>query len=212
MKPYQLRGLSFLVHLYRNAMPAILGDEMGLGKTGQAIALIQWLKENNRTTPSPEPSLSLVICPLSVLNSWISEIRRWAPGLKALRFHGPTDERNRLKRVALGFKDTAEAKANKLGSLRGCSDHDTIEVSAGWTKHERVDLIITTYETYVSEVSWFRYSVKLNYVIIDEGHRIKNAQSNVAKALRSVKASHRLVLTGTPVQNDMTELWALLHW
>ena len=80
MKPYQLLGLSFLVYLHRNGLSGILGDEMGLGKTLQTLSLIQYLKES-RNTSSEELRPCLVVCPLSVLSSWIAESRRWTPGV-----------------------------------------------------------------------------------------------------------------------------------
>lgn len=104
MKPYQLLGLSFLVYLHRNGLSGILGDEMGLGKTLQTLSLIQYLKESQRhSTSRDELRPCLVVCPLSVLSSWIAESRRWTPDLKVLRFHGSVHERDRLKRVAMGM-------------------------------------------------------------------------------------------------------------
>ena len=99
MKPYQLLGLSFLVYLHRNGLSGILGDEMGLGKTLQTLSLFQYLKNSGKLS-SGEPRPCLVVCPLSVLSSWMAETRRWTPGLKVLRFHGSVHERDPLKRVA----------------------------------------------------------------------------------------------------------------
>lgn len=106
MKPYQLLGLSFLVYLHKNGLSGILGDEMGLGKTLQTLSLVQYLKESRKlSTSSIELRPCLVVCPLSVLSSWMAESRRWTPGLKVLRFHGSVHERDRLKRIAMGDID-----------------------------------------------------------------------------------------------------------
>lgn len=92
--------------MYRNGVSGILGDEMGLGKTLQTLSLIQYLKENRKQkNESSELRPCLVICPLSVLNSWMAEARKWTPDLKVLRFHGPMKERNRLKQIAKGEID-----------------------------------------------------------------------------------------------------------
>lgn len=104
MKPYQLSGLSFLVYLYRNGLSGILGDEMGLGKTLQTLSLVQYLKENEPAS-NRENRPFLIVCPLSVLSSWMAESKKWAPGLKVLRFQGPVKERDRLKKIALGELD-----------------------------------------------------------------------------------------------------------
>ena len=82
MKPYQLQGLSYLAYLHQNGLSGILGDEMGLGKTLQTLSLLQYLKEKRVPTSSRQLRPSLVVCPLSVISSWIAESRKWTPGLK----------------------------------------------------------------------------------------------------------------------------------
>ncbi|WPH04552.1 SWI/SNF chromatin remodeling complex component [Acrodontium crateriforme] len=191
MKPYQLEGLSFLVHMYRNGMPAILGDEMGLGKTLQTLSLFQYLAENEISQGEHRPHL--VICPLSVLSSWISEARKWVPNLKVVRFHGPRSERDRFKAEMLE-KVTA---AKKAGAPK--LDPPT-------------DIVVTTYETFVSEKAWLKMAFAWRYCVLDEGHKIKNDASLVSSALQSLRAEFRLLLTGTPLQNNLHEMWALLHW
>ncbi|KAK0799321.1 hypothetical protein LTR75_009301, partial [Friedmanniomyces endolithicus] len=168
LKPYQLTGLSFLVHMYKNGMSPILGDEMGLGKTLQTLALFQWLKENEPDASGGEIRPHLVICPLSVLSSWLNETRKWTPGLKVVRFHGPVAERDRLK------KELAQA-------------HDP----------KTFDVLVTTYETFKAEATWMKRAFVWRYAVLDEGHKIKNDKSDIALALQSLKAEHRLLLTGT---------------
>ncbi|KAJ3044062.1 hypothetical protein HDV00_003166 [Rhizophlyctis rosea] len=173
MKDYQLRGLSFLIWLYENGANGILGDEMGLGKTLQTLSLLAYLKERGLDGPF------LIICPLSVLSSWMAEIARWTPSLKAIMFHGIAHERERLK--------------------QNCNE-------------EIYDLYVTSYEQYEAEQSWFKHSFNWRYVVLDEGHRIKNDQSQLAQSLQGLTSQYRLMLTGTPLQNNLRELWALFHW
>ena len=218
MKPYQLSGLSFLVYLQRNGLSGILGDEMGLGKTLQTLSLIQYLKENRKLSVR-ELRPALVVCPLSVLSSWMAESKRWTPNLKVLRFHGPVKERDRLKRVATGEEDmygnmTTQAlnKVNNRRTARGKEVID-LELDGLYPIDERgVDLIVTTYEGFAAEQSWFKRAFVWSYVILDEGHKIKNDLSQISKSLQGLGAEYRLILTGTPLQNNMQELWALLHW
>lgn len=219
MKPYQLDGLSFLVYLQRNGLSGILGDEMGLGKTLQTLSLIQYLKENRKLTgDGGELRPCLVVCPLSVLSSWMAECRKWTPGLKVLRFHGPEPERNRLKRVALGEEDmygnstrSAFTKKNKRLAAAG-KDIISLDTDDELDDSPGVDLVVTTYETFSAEQSWLKRAFVWKYVILDEGHKIKNDLSQVSTALQGLGAEYRLILTGTPLQNNMLELWALLHW
>lgn len=220
MKPYQLSGLSFLVYLNRNGISGILGDEMGLGKTLQTLSLIQHLKENRRHTDSNEELRPcLVVCPLSVLSSWVSEARRWTPGLKVLRFHGPAHERNRLKKVATGEEDMygneTQRARRKKDERRTATGHRIISLSSDSedaTEDDGVDLIITTYEGFQAEQSWFKRVFVWRYVVLDEGHKIKNDLSLISKSLQGLGAEYRLILTGTPLQNNLVELWALLRW
>ena len=218
MKPYQLLGLSFLVYLHKNGLSGILGDEMGLGKTLQTLSLFQYLKES-RTTSITGLRPCLVVCPLSVLSSWMAESRRWTPGLNVLRFHGSVHERDRLKRIAMGDIDTygnetrgARKKKNDRRTANGKPIIDLeAEVDDGQDQRG-VDLIVTTYEGFLAEQGWFKKAFIWSYVVLDEGHKIKNDLSLVSKALQGLGAEYRLILTGTPLQNNLVELWALLHW
>ena len=220
MKPYQLSGLSFLVYLYNNGLSGILGDEMGLGKTLQTLSLLQYLKENKKLSGSKsENRPSLVVCPLSVLSSWISEARRWTPGLKVLRFHGPVHERNRLKKVATGEEDvygnTTKQARKKKNDRRTATGKTIIDLDTDLDDAPDeigVDLVVTTYEGYQAEQSWFKRAFVWSYVVLDEGHKIKNDLSNISRSLHGLGAEYRLILTGTPLQNNLVELWALLRW
>ena len=180
MKPYQLEGLSFLVHMHNNGMSAILGDEMGLGKTLQTLSLFQYLVENKAASGESRPSL--VVCPLSVLSSWMAEAKRWVPHLHVVRFHGPKVEREKIRQ----------------------SSHER--------RTFRPDLFITTYEAFLTDQAWFKRAFVWRYCVLDEGHKVKNSSSNVSTALHGLSAEFRLLLTGTPIQNNLTEMWGLLHW
>lgn len=216
MKPYQLSGLSFLVHLYNNGFSGILGDEMGLGKTLQTLSLFQYLEEQDQKigVPSEELRPYLVVCPLSVLNSWVNEAQRWVPNLKVLRIHGTVNERDRLKRVALGLEDMYGNETNQSKD-RKASRKAGVKVSKLPTEdqgHNSYKIIVTTYETFQAEKSWFKHSFVWRYVVLDEGHKIKNNMTNVSSALKGVSSEFRLILTGTPLQNNLIEMWGLLAW
>ncbi|KAI0032183.1 P-loop containing nucleoside triphosphate hydrolase protein, partial [Vararia minispora EC-137] len=175
MKDYQLQGLSFLAWMYRNGMNCILGDEMGLGKTLQTLSLFAYAKE---THPHDPPHL--VVCPLSVLPSWLSELERWLPSFRALRFQGALTERTRIKR-------------------------DVLE------EQIKFDVCVTTYEAYRADHSWFK-TRRWTYLVLDEGHKIKNAGTNISGTLQGLGSLYRLILTGTPIHNNLSELWALFHF
>lgn len=127
-----------------------------------------------------------------MLSSWIAECKKWTPHLRVLRFHGPTTERARLKKVA------------ETGELFGADDSEG--------EGRGYDVVVTSYEVFEREKAWFRRAFVWRYVALDEGHKIKNDKTNIALALQGLAAEYRLILTGTPLQNNLTELWALLHW
>ncbi|KAH9457613.1 hypothetical protein Pst134EB_009928 [Puccinia striiformis f. sp. tritici] len=182
LKSYQITGLSFLVHLHANGINGILGDEMGLGKTLQTLALLVYLKEETSVRCQLP---HLILCPLSVLSSWINEIKRWT-NLSSITFHGTRSSRKAIRTSLLGLGTKALVEGLP-------------------------DLVVATYEAYAAEESWFKHR-SWGYIILDEGHRIKNHEALLSQSLQSLKSTHRLILTGTPVQNNLIELWCLFHW
>lgn len=175
LKPYQLEGLNWLIHLYESGLNGILADEMGLGKTLQTIALLSYLKEH-RNIAGPH----LVLAPKSTLGNWFNETKRFCPSLKAYKFHGTKDER-------------AEARA------------------AGYLDPGAFDIIITSYELCIREYQLFK-KFRFRYIVVDEAHRIKNEASKLSQIIRQFRSQFRLLLTGTPLQNNLRELWALLNF
>jgi hypothetical protein len=195
LRPYQKAGVAWLIQrLYRNGVSAILADEMGLGKTLQTITFLATLKY------APEFKVGgphLVLAPLSVLNSWMTEFRRWCPGLRVMRLHATeSGERERLKTKLLAGVHAASAEAAGQGDGEGA-----------------IDVVVTTYDmlkaagftrTLTSRVRW-------RYVVFDEGHVLKSEKTAVSAAARKLRREAVLLLTGTPLQNNMHELWAVLN-
>lgn len=192
---------------------------MGLGKTLQTLSLVQYLKENDPKTGTGRLQRPfLVVCPLSVLSSWMAESKKWTPGLKTIRFHGPVQERQRLKKIVVGEIDmygnlTAQAK-QKMRSRKTAGGKNIISLDTDSEDEDDigVDLVVTTYDCFKAEQSWFKTAFVWRYVVLDEGHMVKNHASLISKSLQGLKAEYRLILTGTPLQNNLSELWALLHW
>ena len=173
---HQIQGISWMVHMFKNGMPMMLGDQMGLGKTIQTIGFLAYLQHfMNKRGPH------LIVVPLSVLSNWMSEIERFCPTFRAIRFHGPKDERERIKN-------------EEIDNLK------------------EFDIVVTTYEMLVSEVNWFKRKYVWTSIVVDEGHRLKNEKSQLAEKLRTVPSLTKVILTGTPLQNNLRELWALLHY
>lgn len=173
---HQVLGISWMVHMFRNGMPMILGDQMGLGKTIQTIGFLSYLHSNlNHKGPY------LIVVPLSVLSNWLTEIERFCPTFRAVRFHGPKSERDRIK----------SEEMNDLSEF---------------------DIVVTTFEILVSEVNYFRHKYVWTSIVIDEGHRLKNEKSQLSEKLRCLPCLSKVILTGTPLQNNLHELWAMLYY
>ncbi len=171
LRPYQVRGYSWLFFLKGWGLGVCLADDMGLGKTIQALALIQRDWGSNGKRPV------LLVCPTSVIGNWYKEAARFTPALPVMVHHGVT----RTKGEA--FKKEAEKHA--------------IVVSSYSLLHRDIDVL--------QRVSW-------SGVILDEAQNIKNPETKQARAARSLKAGYRVALTGTPVENNIGDLWSIMEF
>mmetsp|Transcript_30915 Transcript_30915/g.52868 ORF Transcript_30915/g.52868 Transcript_30915/m.52868 type:complete len:1112 (+) Transcript_30915:81-3416(+) len=204
LKPYQLEGLNWMIHLAEKGLNGILADEMGLGKTLQSISILAYHWEFLK---SQGPHL--VCVPKSTLSNWMNELNRWCPSLRAIRFHGAKEEREALAEEY--FTNEAAAHDGKrptkqiLNEKTGEMEDDNSDNPRAW------DVCVTTYEVANTEKKVLsRFAWK--YLVIDEAHRLKNESSMFSATVRSFNTAYRLLLTGTPLQNNLHELWALLNF
>jgi len=185
LRPYQERGLGWLAFLHRFDQGACLADDMGLGKTIQLLAFLQHLKaEEELRRPV------LLVAPTSVLTNWKREAAAFTPELGVREHYGP-------RRAA------SEAALKK--ALKG------------------VDLVLTSYGL-LQRDSELLESVDWQGVVIDEAQAIKNPQAKQSMAARDLArpgpggrqgsrgSRFRIALTGTPVENRVSELWALMDF
>lgn len=128
----------------------------------------------------------LVIAPASTLHNWQQEITRFVPNLKVLPYWGNAKDRKILRK----FWDRKHISYNKDSEFH---------------------VLVTSYQLVVMDAQYFQ-KVKWQYMILDEAQAIKSSQSSRWKVLLGFNCRNRLLLTGTPIQNNMQELWALLHF
>jgi len=179
LRPYQTRGVSWLMYLNRLGLGACLADDMGLGKTIELIAFLLSEREESGGRSSDETVSGpvLLVCPLSVAGNWQREIERFAPDLRLLMHHG-------------------------LGRLSG---QRFIEEA------EKADVVITTYalaqrdEDDLSAVSW-------SHIVLDEAQSIKNQSARQTQSIKRLRARQNIALTGTPVENRLSELWSIMDF
>jgi superfamily II DNA or RNA helicase len=170
LRPYQVRGLAWLVQLTSLGLGALLADDMGLGKT---IELLAFLLDRRQRAPHDDRP-SLLVCPTSVIGNWQREAARFAPTLPVVVHHGAD-----------------RADAAERGSRLPA--HALVITSYGLLRRDIAQLAGRDWAT----------------VALDEAQNIKNPASRTAQAARSLRAAQRIALTGTPVENRLTELWSI---
>ena len=183
LREYQKIGVDWLRFCYYNKRNSILADEMGLGKTCQIVTALSTIsKQEGINGPF------LVVAPLSTLPQWKAEFERWSD-LNAIIFHGSPNALDTIR-------GTEFYVVNKAGKR--------VEGSVGF------DVLITNYDTLLvakdlAEIDW-------QYLVVDEGHRLKNKNSTLYGRLQQMSWQHCTLLTGTPIQNNLSELFNLLSF
>ncbi|PVU89778.1 hypothetical protein BB560_006273 [Smittium megazygosporum] len=124
----------------------------------------------------------LIVCPLSTLGNWVSEFKKFTPSNPVLLYHGLPEERTLLRKRNLN---------QDLGP--------------------KFPIIITTYEIVMRDSKYLKHFA-WKYIVVDEGHRLKNLNCQLIKELKLYQSANRLLLTGTPLQNKLSELWSLLNF
>ncbi|CAM0912617.1 unnamed protein product [Alopecurus aequalis] len=176
LKPYQIKGVKWLISLWKNGLNGILADQMGLGKTIQTIAFLAHLKGNGLVGPY------MVIAPLSTLSNWLNELSRFVPSMTGLIYHGDKVVRAELRRKFM---------PKNVGP--------------------DFPIVITSFEMAMYDAK-FLANYEWKYVVVDEGHRLKNTNCKLLKELKRIPMENKLLLTGTPLQNNLAELWSLLNF
>ncbi len=198
LRPYQTDGVRWLWFMTRLGLGACLADDMGLGKTIQVIDLLLRLRGRHvlsgtalaagpRQTPAtsavPLTEISsLLIVPASLVGNWKQELARFAPQLKCFFAHRSECDAETLDRVA-------KKPADELKDF---------------------DLVVTTY-TLARKADWVA-TMRWKLVVLDEAQAIKNVSSAQTKAVKKLDAAGRIVLTGTPVENQLGDLWSLFDF
>ncbi|GAB4441413.1 MAG: DEAD/DEAH box helicase [Chloroflexi bacterium OHK40] len=170
LRPYQLRGFSWLAFMRRYGLGACLADDMGLGKSPQAIALLL-----HEQAMAPRGGPTLLVCPTSVVGNWQRELARFGPSLRVYAHQGP--ERRRGE----------ELEATVAAS----------------------DVVLTSYPLLARDREALT-AIPWRLAVLDEAQNIKNSDTRQAQAARALRAESRLVLTGTPVENRLSELWSIM--
>jgi non-specific serine/threonine protein kinase len=194
LRPYQADGVRWLWFMLRLGLGACLADDMGLGKTIQVIDLILRLqgggstskraanREEGETPAGLRAGPSLLVVPASLVGNWKGELEKFAPQLRVCLAHHSEMDAASLDQIA-------RQPARELA---------------------KYDVVITTY-TLVRREEWPR-KVDWRLVVLDEAQAIRNAGSAQSKAVRQLRSAGRVILTGTPVENHLGDLWSLFDF
>jgi SNF2 family DNA or RNA helicase len=197
--PHQRAGVKFLA----TAKRALLADEPGLGKTAQAIRALKELKEQGE-----DSFPALIVCPNTLKKNWAREFARWYPEVTTQVIKGTTTQRKKQ------FDTPADVYIINWESLRTHSrlaPYGSIALarcSACGGHDERVSL--NRCEVHERELN----QIDFKSVVADEIHRSKDPKSKQTRALWSATgdAKIRFALTGTPIANNVVDMWSILHW
>lgn len=183
LREYQLEGVNWLLFNWYNMRNCILADEMGLGKTIQSITFLYEIYLKGIQGPF------LVIAPLSTIPNWEREFRTWTE-LNVVVYHGSQASRRTIQLYEMYFKD-AQGRV----------------IKGAYKFHA----IITTFEMILTDCPELR-NIPWRCVIIDEAHRLKNRNCKLLEGLKMMDLEHKVLLTGTPLQNTVEELFSLLNF
>jgi len=180
---YQLEGLNWLLYSWCNNTNVILADEMGLGKTIQTIAFLKSLM-CGWSCRGP----FLLVVPLSTIKNWTREWHVWAPDMNVVEYIGTPESRRVIRENEFYFSSSQASK-----------------------KIFKFNALITSYDMIRQDWKVLKQP-HWEMLVVDEAHSLKNNASKLFQSLSSFKTENRLLLTGTPLQNNLQELFHLLHF
>ena len=192
LRPYQKQGVAWLQFLRENGFGGILADEMGLGKTLQALAHLQTCSRRRAEA-----------------HSKIEAQQAAGPESQSLLTAAATKPNLVVCPTSLVFNWLAEARKFtpelKVLALHGPGRHARFDQIA------TSDIVVTSYALIRRDAERYR-ALEFDTVVLDEAQHIKNRQTQNAQAVKAVKAQHRLVLTGTPLENSVLDLWSIFDF
>lgn len=203
---YQKVGVQWLWELHCQRAGGIIGDEMGLGKTIQVISFLGALHFSKMYKPS------IVICPVTLLRQWKREAQKWYPSFHVELLHDSAQDNNRENQT-----DSSESDYESDGTVYSDGENKPLKKSNKWDSlinrvlRSESGLLITTYEQ-LRLLGERLLDIEWGYAVLDEGHRIRNPNAEVTLVCKQLQTVHRIIMTGAPIQNKLTELWSLFDF
>ncbi|KAK8192764.1 DNA repair protein rhp26 [Zalaria obscura] len=201
---YQKTGVQWLWELYSQQVGGIIGDEMGLGKTIQVISFLAGLHYSKKVTKP-----IIVVCPATVMKQWVNEFHRWWPPLRVSILHTSGSGMLDVKREARLDDDLESFDYGSSGKKMTKGAKAAKRIVDKVTRDGHV--LVTTYsglQTYAE----FLIPTDWEYAVLDEGHKIRNPNTAITIYCKELRTHNRIILSGTPMQNNLTELWSLFDF
>ena len=184
LRPYQKEGFKWINEITDLGFGGVLADDMGLGKTLQIIAFLL----------SQKKSKSIVVVPTSVIYNWMDEFEKFAPSIRIGLVHGSKSKRDKVLR---DFKRGIGIKI----------EEDNLKEKS----YEKYDVLLTTYGTLKNDEKAYE-NLSFDYCIIDEAQNIKNPTAQATLSVKNIKSRCNIALTGTPIENNLMELWSIFDF
>ncbi|SPO05098.1 probable Rad54 homolog MUS-25 [Cephalotrichum gorgonifer] len=192
LRPHQVEGVKFMYRcvtgmIDEKAQGCIMADEMGLGKTLQCITLLWTLLKQSPDAGKTTIQKAIVVCPSSLVRNWANELVKWLGESAITPF-------------AIDGKASKEELTRQLRQWAIASGRAVTR-----------PVIIVSYETLRLNVEELKHT-QIGLMLCDEGHRLKNGDSRTFGALNNLNVTRRVILSGTPIQNDLTEYFSLISF
>ena len=194
LRPYQYEGAKWLVKHYKNKLGACLADDMGLGKTLQTLTLLQYVKDEISKEKVIETNVEAPM-QLSLFDAYVEKRKP----LTSLIVCPAT--------LAYNWEREIKKFTSSLMSITHIGDARNKKPNA----LAQFDIIITSYQTLLKDLKLFE-QIEFQYTVLDEAHYIKNRDSQIFKAINKIKTSNKISLSGTPIENSLSDLWSQMEF
>lgn len=215
---YQKTCVQWLYELYQQNCGGIIGDEMGLGKTIQIIAFLASLHHSGLLNGPV-----LIVCPATVMKQWCNELHHWWPPFRSIILHSMGSGMGNNNKKTINEEELEQILVNSnpdeisYESLKNTSKLKN-EIQANLTFDSLINKVVTDGHVLITTYVGLRIhsdkllKIKWAYAILDEGHKIRNPDSDISLTCKKLKTPNRIILSGTPIQNNLNELWSLFDF
>ncbi|KAG5438349.1 hypothetical protein PCANB_002837 [Pneumocystis canis] len=192
LRPHQIEGVKFLYQCVSGmidprANGCIMADEMGLGKTLQCITLMWTLLKQSPQARRSTIQKAIIVCPSSLVKNWANELDKWLG-------------KGTINSLSIDKKSNRNQLLSSLSKWVSATGKDIVQ-----------PVLIISYETLRMNIDELK-KCPIGLLLCDEGHRLKNCESLTFSALDSLQVQRRIILSGTPIQNDLSEYFSLFNF